>query len=54
MFEFIGSGILGSLFGGIFRLAPEILKFFDKKNERDHELREPNDCQKNDGYDFYP
>ena len=39
MFEFIGSGIIGSLFGGIFRLAPEILKFFDKKNERDHELR---------------
>ena len=39
MFEFIGSGILGSLFGGIFRLAPEILKFFDKKNERDHELK---------------
>ena len=39
MLEFIGSGILGSLFGGIFRLAPEILKFFDKKNERDHELK---------------
>lgn len=39
MFEFIGSGIIGSLFGGLFRLAPEVLKFFDKKNERDHELR---------------
>lgn len=39
MFEFIGSGILGSLFGGLFRLAPEVLKFFDKKNERDHELK---------------
>lgn len=33
------AGILGSLFGGIFRIAPEILKFFDKKNEREHELR---------------
>ena len=39
MIEFLGSGILGSLIGGIFRIAPEILKFFDKKNERDHELK---------------
>jgi len=38
MFEFLGSGILGSLLGGIFRLAPEVLKFFDKNNERRHEL----------------
>ena len=38
MLEFIGSGILGSIFGGLFRLAPEVLKFFDKKNERVHEL----------------
>jgi len=39
MLEFLGSGIIGSLFGGIFRLAPEVLKFFDKKNERQHELQ---------------
>ena len=31
-------GILGSLIGGGFRLAPEILKFFDRKNERAHEV----------------
>lgn len=30
--------ILGTLFGGLFRLAPELLKFMDKKNERAHEL----------------
>ena len=38
MFELLGGGILGGVFGGIFRLAPEVLKFFDKKNERQHEL----------------
>ena len=38
MFELLGGGILGGVFGGIFRLAPEVLKFFDKKNEREHEL----------------
>lgn len=38
MFELLGGGILGGLFGGIFRLAPEVLKFFDKANERQHEL----------------
>jgi len=38
MLEFIGSGILGSLFGGLFRLAPELLKLMDKKDERKHEL----------------
>ena len=38
MLEFFGSGLLGSIFGGLFRLAPEILKFFDKKYERTHEL----------------
>lgn len=32
------SGIFGSVLGGIFRLAPEVLKFFDRKNERSHEL----------------
>lgn len=38
MLEFIGSGLLGSIFGGLFRLAPEILKYFDKKQDRQHEL----------------
>lgn len=38
MIEMIGGGIFGSLLGGIFRLAPEVLKFFDRKNERAHEL----------------
>jgi hypothetical protein len=39
MFELLGGGLLGSIFGGLFRLAPEILKFLDKKNERNHELK---------------
>lgn len=30
--------LFGGLFGGIFRLAPEILKMFDKGAERKHEL----------------
>ena len=38
MFELIGGGVFGGLIGGLFRLAPEVLKFFDKKNEREHEL----------------
>jgi hypothetical protein len=38
MLELLSGGIFGSLLGGIFRLAPEVLKFFDKKNERNHEL----------------
>jgi len=38
MFELLGGGLLGSIFGGLFRLAPEILKYLDKKNERNHEL----------------
>jgi multidrug efflux pump subunit AcrA (membrane-fusion protein) len=38
MFEILGGGLLGSIFGGLFRLAPEVLKFLDKKNERSHEL----------------
>jgi hypothetical protein len=37
--EIFTTGILGSIFGGLFRLAPEILKFFDRKNERGHELK---------------
>lgn len=30
--------IAGGLMGGLFRLAPEVLKFFDRDNERKHEL----------------
>lgn len=29
---------LGSLFGGALRLAPEVLKWLDRKNERAHEI----------------
>lgn len=36
--DFLSGGLLGSIFGGLFRLAPEVLKFLDKKNERGHEL----------------
>jgi hypothetical protein len=38
MFELLGGGLLGSIFGGLFRLAPEVLKFLDKGGERKHEL----------------
>ena len=38
MLDVLSGGILGSIFGGLFRMAPEVLKFFDKKNERQHEL----------------
>ena len=38
MLELFGGGILGGVFGGVFRLAPEIIKFFDRKSERQHEL----------------
>jgi hypothetical protein len=38
MFDVFGGGVIGSVLGGVFRLAPEVLKFFDKKNERLHEL----------------
>jgi hypothetical protein len=31
MLEMLSGGLLGSLFGGLFRLAPEVLKYFDKK-----------------------
>lgn len=31
--------LMGGVFGGLLRLAPEALKFFDAKNERSHELR---------------
>jgi hypothetical protein len=30
--------LLGGLLGGAFRLAPEVLKWFDRKSERVHEL----------------
>lgn len=30
--------LLGTLFGGLFRLAPEMLKWMDRKDERSHEL----------------
>lgn len=39
MLEVLGGGVLGSLIGGLFRLAPELLKFLDRKNERLHELK---------------
>ena len=32
------STVLGGVGGGVLRLAPEVLKFFDRKNERAHEL----------------
>ena len=38
MLDILSGGILGSIFGGIFRMAPEVLKWLDKKNERSHEL----------------
>lgn len=38
MFEVLSGGLLGSIFGGVFRLAPEVLKWLDKKDERQHEL----------------
>lgn len=38
MLDILSGGILGSIFGGVFRLAPEVLKWLDKKNEREHEL----------------
>ena len=38
MFELMGGGLLGSIFGGLFRLSPEMFKLFDAVNERKHEL----------------
>lgn len=32
------TGIIGGILGGIFRLAPEVLKFFKSKSEMQHEL----------------
>lgn len=34
----IVESLFGGLFGGLLRLAPEVLKFFDRKDERKHEL----------------
>ena len=31
--------LLGSVLGGVFRIAPEFLKWLDRKGERDHELK---------------
>jgi hypothetical protein len=31
--------LLGGVFGGVLRLAPEVFRILDKKNERAHELR---------------
>jgi hypothetical protein len=30
--------LVGGLLGGVFRLAPEVLKWLDRKGERGHEL----------------
>lgn len=38
MMELLGGGVVGSVLGGVFRLVPEFLKAFDRKNERTHEL----------------
>ena len=31
--------LLGSLLGGVFRIAPEFLKWLDRRGEREHELK---------------
>ena len=31
--------LLGGVFGGLLRLAPEVLKLFDRKSEREHEFK---------------
>jgi hypothetical protein len=38
MLDLLGGGLFGSVLGGVFRIVPEVLKFMDKKNERQHEL----------------
>jgi hypothetical protein len=34
----IGEAVIGALGGGLLRLAPEVLSFFDRQRDRDHEL----------------
>lgn len=38
MIELLGGGVVGGLIGGLLRLAPEVLKWVDRKDERKHEL----------------
>lgn len=38
MIELLGGGVVGSILGGVFRLVPEFIKAYDRKNERQHEL----------------
>jgi hypothetical protein len=38
MIELLGGGVLGGVLGLLGRLAPEVMKFLDQKNERAHEL----------------
>lgn len=35
--ELLSGGLFGGLLGGLFRLVPEVLKWLDRKNEREHE-----------------
>ncbi|SHO52824.1 hypothetical protein [Desulfopila aestuarii] len=35
---FLETTLIGSALGGLFRLAPEVIRLFDKRNERAHEL----------------
>lgn len=37
MGDLFSSGLIGSLLGGVFRLAPELMKLWDRANERKHE-----------------
>jgi len=38
MLDILSGGLLGPIFGGAFRLAPEVLKWLNKKSEMAHEL----------------
>lgn len=38
MIDFLGSGVLGGVLGGLMRLGVEWFKFKDRDNERKHEL----------------
>lgn len=31
--------LFGGILGGLFRMAPEVIKWLDRKNEREHELK---------------